>query len=162
MKTFRIVALVVMTLVARLALADSGAQAAFEKIKGLQGLWAGKKSEGQMFEVSFRVTSNGSAVMSEIQGPEDMITMFHLDGQRLLMTHYCGAGNQPRMVGTISPDGKTLTFDFLDGTNLSAQPGHMNRMILTVTDANHHTEEWDFLGADGKHMHERFELERKQ
>ncbi len=42
--------------------------------------------------------------MSEIHGhdpknngPENMITMFHMDGDRLLMTHYCGAGNQPRM-----------------------------------------------------------------
>ena len=48
-----------------------------------------------------------------------MITMFHMDGSRLLMTHYRGAGNQPRMTGTLSPDGKSVTFDFLDATNLS-------------------------------------------
>jgi len=162
MKLFRIASLLLITLFATLTFADSDAKTAFEKIKGLQGVWQGKGSQGQALQVSFRVTSNGSAVMSEIQGPEDMITMFHLDGSRLLMTHYCGAGNQPRMVGTLSPDGKTLTFDFLDATNLSAEPGHMNRMILTVTDDDHHTEDWDFLAPDGKHMHEHFELERKQ
>jgi hypothetical protein len=93
-----------------------------------------------------------------------MITMFHLDGDRLLMTHYCGAGNQPRMVGTVSPDGKTITFNFLDATNvLGSQPGHMERMVLTILDANHHTEEWSFLAQDGKlHQHEAFELQRQK
>ena len=74
---------------------------------------------GQPVEVDYRVTSNGSALMSEIKGKEDMISMFHLDGDRVLMTHYCGAGNQPRMVASASPDGKTFTFDFLDATNLA-------------------------------------------
>ena len=63
------------------------------------------------------------AVMSEIHGhgPEDMISMFHLDGpNRLLITHYCSAGNQPRMQASSSPDGKTITFTFVDATILQA------------------------------------------
>ena len=68
--------------------------------------------------------------MSEIKGKEDMITMFNLDGDRLLMTHYCACGNQPRMVASASPDGKTITFDFLDATNLATpDAGHMNRLV---------------------------------
>ena len=100
--------------------------------------------------------------MSEIQGEEDMITMFHLDGDRLLLTHYCGAGNQPRMKATASPDGKTITFDFVDATNLaSPQIGHMHRVIFSFPDADHHTEEWIFL-QDGKEARERFELQRQK
>jgi len=102
--------------------------------------------------------------MSEIlgQGPEDMITMFHLDGpNRLLMTHYCGAGNQPRMQGSLSPDGKTITFNFVDATNLaSPDAGHMQRVVLTLLDENHHTEEWTFLDH-GKETKEVFDLRRK-
>lgn len=144
------------------ALCQSDSHAAFEKLKSLQGSWAGKGSEGQPVQVTFRVTSNGSAVMSEIQGAEDMITMFHLDGDRVMMTHYCGAGNQPRMVGSFSPDGKTLNFNFLDATNvLPTQPGHMERLALAMIDANHHTEEWSFLGQDGQiQHHETFDLHR--
>ena len=52
--------------------------------------------------VVFRPTSGGSALLSEIVGVEDMITMFHLDNDRVLMTHYCGAGNQPRMQATMA------------------------------------------------------------
>ena len=99
--------------------------------------------------------------MSEIKGPEDMITMFHLDNDRLLMTHYCGAGNQPRMQATTSPDGKTITFDFVDGTNLaSPEIGHMHRMVLSLLDANHHTEEWTY-SDHGKETKEVFDLRRK-
>jgi hypothetical protein len=143
------------------ALCQSDSHAAFEKLKSLQGSWTGKGPEGQSLRVSFRVTSNGSALMSEIEGAEDMITMFHLDGDRLMMTHYCGAGNQPRMLGTMSPDGKTVSFNFLDATNvLSTQPGHMEQLVVKMIDPNHHTEEWSFLAEDGKVQHELFDLQR--
>ena len=75
-----------------------------------------------------RVTSMGNALMHEMSkgtSPEDPITVFNLDGERLLLTHYCDAGNQPRMVATISPDGKTIVFNFFEATNLlSSQNGY--------------------------------------
>jgi hypothetical protein len=142
------------------AMAQSDAQKNFEKMKALAGSWKGKTSDGRPVEVSYRVTSGGSALMSEIRGEEDMITMFHLDGDRLLMTHYCGAGNQPRMKAEASPDGKTVAFNFLDATNLpSPEAGHMHRAVFTMADANHHTEEWVFT-KDGKEQKELFAMER--
>jgi len=102
-------------------------------------------------------------LMSEITGHEDMITMFHMDGDRLLMTHYCAAGNQPRMAATVSPDGKTITFDFIDATNLlPSQGGHMQRVVFTLIDADHHTEDWQFADNNGHQQHERFDLERQK
>ena len=81
---------------------------------------------------------------------------------RLLLTHYCEAGNQPRMKASVSPDGKSLTFDFVDGTNLTAaQPGHMQRVVFSFIDANHHTEEWHFATADGKEIVRTFDLQKK-
>jgi hypothetical protein len=164
MKSLSIALAVFIALFTTAAFAQSDSHAAFEKLKSLEGSWAGKGSEGQALQVSFRVTSNGSAIMSEVQRPEDMITMFHLDGDRLMMTHYCGAGNQPRMLGTVSPDGKTITFNFLDATNvLSTQPGHMEQLVVKLIDPNHHTEEWSFLAQDGKmHHHEMFDLQRQK
>ena len=142
--------------------AESDAKKAFDQMKTLAGSWEGKTSSGQTGQVTYRTTSNGSALMSEIKsGPEDMITMFHMDGDRLLMTHYCGAGNQPRMKATLSPDGKSVTFEFLDATNLSSPTaGHMHRAVFTMVDANHHTEEWTFA-QDGKEQTDKFDLQRK-
>ncbi len=148
------------------AAAQSGLQKPFDTLKSLTGSWQGKNSQGEPVQVSYRVTANGSALMSEITGQiqgheHDMVTMIHMDGGRLLLTHYCATGNQPRMQASASPDGKTITFDFLDATNLaSPDAGHMQRVVFTLVDADHHTEEWHFVDH-GKEMVERFDLERK-
>jgi len=141
-------------------LADSDAHKTFQQLAGLEGNWAGKGSEGQPVEVSFRMTAGGSALMSEIhgKGPENMITMFHMDGDRLLVTHYCGAGNQPRMK-VIAADAKSVSFEFVDGTNIKPGDGHMQRLTITQPDANHHVEEWVFLDHGTEHK-EIFALER--
>ena len=162
MKPVRIAVTLLFVFVTSAALAASSAQKSFEELKSLDGSWEGKTPDGQTVQVAYRVTGNGSAVMSEIKGHADMISMFNLDGERLLMTHYCGAGNQPRMVASTSPDGKTLTFDFLDATNLaSADDGHMTRLVLSMPDANHHTEEWIY-SDHGKQEKEDFDLWRKK
>jgi hypothetical protein len=145
------------------AWAQSDAEKAYAQLRSLAGRWHGKVSNGKTVAVSFRETAGGSAVLSEIeaQGPEDMITMFHLDGaNKLLLTHYCSAGNQPRMQATSSADGKTITFTFLDATNLaSPDAGHMQSVVIAVLDANHHTEEWTFVDH-GKEHKELFDLRR--
>ena len=150
------------SLAAAPASAQTEAQKAFAAIKSLPGTWEGKTQNGVAVRVDFKVTAGGSAVMSEISGHEDMITMFHLDGpNRLLLTHYCAAGNQPRMQASVSPDGKTITFTFVDASNLATpDAGHMQSMVLTVLDENHHTEEWIFADH-GKRMKEFFDLRRK-
>lgn len=161
MKTLRYTVTAAIVLCASLALAQS-TKKPFDTLKALDGDWEGKNNQGQPLKVSFRETAGGSALMSEIhgQGPENMVSMFHLDGDRLLMTHYCGAGNQPRMKASLSPDGKSITFDFIDATNLSsADAGHMNHVVFAMPDADHHTEEWTFLDH-GKEMKELFTLQR--
>src|ERR1700722_2419737 len=163
MKSIRI-ALSILAFTATAAFAQSAAQKSFDQLKSLSGSWEGKTSQGKPLNVSFRDTAGGSALMSEIHGMdrENMITMFHLDGpDRLLMTHYCGAGNQPRMTASASPDGRTITFDFLDATNLeSPEAGHMQRVVIAILDANHHTETWTFADH-GQQMKEVFDLQRK-
>jgi hypothetical protein len=166
MKRTNVAVLTLIVLASVFAVAQSASQKSFEAMKSLTGEWEGKDQMGNRVEVGYRMTGGGSALMSEISTSkpghsEDMVSMIHMDGDRLLLTHYCMAGNQPRMQATLSPDGKSITFDFVDGTNItSAQPGHMQRVIFTFTDANHHTEEWHFA-APGKEMVEKFDLEKK-
>ncbi len=142
------------------AVAESDAHKSFEMLKGMEGNWVGKNNQGQTLEISFRSTAGGSALMSEIHGhgPENMVTMFHMDGDRLIMTHYCGAGNQPRLK-VVSADAKSVSFEFFDGTNIGPDAGHMQHVTFTQPDADHHTEEWVFLDH-GKEMREQFTMER--
>jgi len=143
------------------AVAQTDSEKAFNAIKNLPGTWEGKTEMGDV-QVVFKTTARGSAVMSEILGHEDMISMFHMDGpDRLMLTHYCAVGNEPRMLASVSPDGKTITFNFVDATNLaSPDAAHMHRMVLTLVDDNHHTELWTF-SDHGKEHTALFDLRRK-
>jgi hypothetical protein len=165
MKAIRILLSILVLASATAALAQTSAQKSFDQLKSLAGSWEGKNAEGKPVQVSFRDTAAGSALMSEIHGhgPENMISMIHLDGpDRLMLTHYCGAGNQPRMTASGSPDRKTITFDFVDATNLATpDAGRMQRVVFTVIDANHHTEDWTFADH-GKEMKELFDLHRSE
>jgi len=147
------------------ALAETPAQKSFDQLKSLSGSWEGKNAQGKLVQVSFRDTSGGSALMSEIlgHGPQNMISMFHMDGpDSLVITHYCSVGNQPRMRASASPDGKTIIFDYFDATNLATpDAGHMQRVVFTIVDANHHTEDWTFADH-GKEMKEFFDLHRNE
>ena len=135
-------------LLATLTFAQSDARQALDQIKMLDGSWRGKNSQGEPLTITFRETAGGSAILSEIEGEHahDMVSMIHLDNGRLLMTHYCTTGNQPRMSASLSPDGKSVTFNYVDATNLkSPDAGHMQKVVFNIADADHHTEEWTFV-----------------
>ena len=83
-------------------------RAAFEKLKSLAGEWTGQTGqEGKVQEVSavYKTTSNGSVVMETLfpGSPHEMVTVYYLDGEHLVLVHYCAAGNQPRMKLKVTP-----------------------------------------------------------
>ena len=121
--------------------APSDAQKAFEKLKTLAGTWQGNVM-GMPVKVTLRVTSSGNAILHEATStarPDDPITMFYVEGDRLFATHYCDSGNRPRMEGKISPDGKTVEFNLVDIVG-NTQHGYMNHIGFTIVDDSHHTE----------------------
>jgi hypothetical protein len=161
MRTLRIAACILLFTTA--VFAQSDAQKSFAQMKSLTGSWEGKNSQGEPVEVTYRMTAGGSALMSEIVGHgENMISMINFDGpNRLLLTHYCAVGNQPRMQASAASDGKTITFNFLDATNLdNPQSGHMDHVVIAMLGPDHHTEEW-VLTDHGKEMKQVFDLTRK-
>jgi len=169
MKTVRLVLTLVLLSLSTLAFAQSDAQKSFDKLKTLEGSWEGHVTtmpvapeiEGKVMQVSLRVTSMGNAIMHEMKGsgrPDDPITMMYLDGDRLMLTHYCDAGNRPRMTGKMAADGKTVEFEFLDVAG-STQYGHMHHAVFTALDSNHHTEDWTFMAGD-KPVHAHVDLQR--
>lgn len=138
----------------------SDAAAAFANLQKLAGTWEGSAGD-KTDTISYAVISNGSVVM-ESEHNYGMVTMYHLDNDRLMMTHYCAAKNQPRMVAEIAPDGKTMRFRFLDATNLaSADDGHMDGLVMTMEDPDHITQTWTFIDH-GKTTTDTFHLTRKK
>jgi len=87
------------------------------------------------------------------------ITMLYVDGDRLLLTLYCDSGHRPRMQGKLSPDGKTVTFDFLDVSG-NAQRFLMHDAAFTLIDANHHIEEWAYIMSGKPPIRGRAEFQR--
>ena len=169
MQFHRFILSVVLLSLSTVAFAQSDAQKSFDKLKTLAGSWEGQVTtvppqaeiEGKLMQVTLRVTSMGNALMHEMTGagrPDDPITMLYLDGDRLMLTHYCDAGNRPRMTGKMSPDSKSVEFEFLDIAG-STQYGHMHHAAFTVVDGNRHTEDWIFMQND-KPVHAHFDLQR--
>jgi len=138
------------------------ANSAFDALKGLAGEWQAKGPNGKMQTITWKVVSGGSVIMESMQ-EESMVTMYHVDSSRLMLTHYCSARNQPRMQGQVSDDGKTFTFDFLDATNLAnPNDGHMRKLVLTIQDKDHFTEQWFFAQNGKDDDHGAFQFTRKR
>ena len=121
--------------------AQSDAQKAFEKLKRQGSVM------GIPVQMTIRVTSRGNAILHEVTSsgmPDNPITMIYVDGDRLLLTHYCDSGNRPRMEGKFSLDGNSVEFTLFDITG-NTEKGFMNRIAFTIVDANHHNEESTFM-----------------
>jgi hypothetical protein len=134
-------------------------------MKSLAGEWTGKSSDGKPVTVSYALVSDGSALLEKIgmAHESDMVTVYHPDGDSLMMTHYCAAHNQPRMrAGKVSPESRNIVFDFVDATNLASPgAGHMHRLVLTFEDRDRIVQEWMWKEKD-KEKIEVFTLERKK
>lgn len=92
----------------------SPAEAAFERLKSLAGTWE-TLIDKQAGVATYTVTGGGQVVLEVMGG---MATAYHFDKDTLMMTHYCGAGNQPRMrAKAIGNDGRHIAFQMYDITN---------------------------------------------
>jgi hypothetical protein len=138
-----------------------------ERMKKLAGEWArvgedGKPTEG--VAVIYRVTSGGSAVIETLLpgSAHEMITMYHMDGDDLVLTHYCAMGNQPHMKADPKSAEGTITFNFAGGANIDpTKDAHMHDVVFTFVDDDHLETAWT-LWNEGKAADTyRFSLVRK-
>lgn len=170
----RLLAFAFLALVARSGwAADSSAgitpRAAFERLKTLAGEWQGTMGERggtNLATVNYRVTAAGSALVETLGSgtPYEMPTVYHLDGQKLVLTHYCAAGNQPRMaLNARASSAERLVFDFAGGTNLkSTKDGHMHSLRIRFEGPNAVATEWDYWKAGKKASTEHLYFARKR
>ncbi|MGD8375559.1 MAG: hypothetical protein PVF68_05410 [Acidobacteriota bacterium] len=126
----------------------------FETMKKLAGTWIGKSTRGWEEEVRLRVIAGGSVLRVDsfnAHPGEAMLTTFYMDGDELQLRHYCIAGNQPRLAATgIADDGKTITFTFVDATNLSSRDrGHMDKVVYRLEGPDRFSSRWTWY-QDGE------------
>jgi len=136
---------------------------AFDQFHALVGSWVGGM-EGHHSLTTFRIVSNNTAIEETSAGGSEyeMVSVYAPDGSKLAMTHYCSAGNQPRMeTGAMEGKASEFAFHFTGITNLAKpEEGHMIGLTLKLEDPNHLTETWTWLEA-GKTSQSVFHYTRK-
>jgi hypothetical protein len=121
----------------------------FSRLKTLIGTWQGKgldKTKEMPVQVTYRLTGAGSALVETLfpGTPHEMMTVYHMDGDALMLTHYCAIGNQPRMVLDRTSTQGQFVFAFAGGTNMTpALDKHMHNARIRIVDADHLETEWD-------------------
>jgi hypothetical protein len=117
------------------------ADRAFAGLQRIAGNWqASVGTRGAIIRLNLRAISNDSAVVETFTTPtgRETLTIFHLDGNRLLATHYCAQGNQPRLALDSNSKSTEMTFRFVDATNLKSQSdAHLVRLVLKIKDDDH-------------------------
>jgi|CXWL01.1.fsa_nt_gi hypothetical protein len=141
------------------------ARLAFEKFTKLNGEWIGRSTKGWEEKVSFSTIAQGSVVVEnsfDAHPNETMMTMFYLDRDRLLLTHFCVSKNQPRLVAdSYADNGSTITFSFLDATNLASRnQGHMDKAVFKFLDENTVKVQWTWYQDGKENWMEEIKLER--
>ncbi len=146
------------------------AKATFARLKKLVGTWkvqhdaTGKAADfkksvekhkdahGGQESVIFKLTGAGSALVeTQLPGrPHEMVSVYHLDGDELRMTHYCAARNQPRFKldrAKSRPD--HLVFAFDGGTNLDPKKDmHIHGLEITFHEDGRVTTAWEgYMGG---------------
>ena len=109
------------------ALADS--ETIMERLKTLEGEWMLVDESGEITDqvgAEFRWTAEGSALREFMfpGQPHEMLNVYHQDGNRVLMTHYCAAGSQPRLEIVPAEEGDGLLLKFDSITNLPSSVAH--------------------------------------
>jgi len=139
----------------------------FNRLARLEGEWVGTSTKGWSDTSKFTTIAAGSVVVQtsfDAHPGETMMTMYHLDGPRVMLTHYCVAKNQPRLMATeSSSDGRTVTFSFHDATGIaSREQGHMDKAVFTFEDEDHFTSRWTWYQGGTERWMEEIRYQRRQ
>ena len=128
---------------------------AFEKLKDMSGKWKIANNPGKLppgAEIHYRVIGGGSTVVETLfpGTPKEMLSVYHRDGEKLVMTHYCALGNQPRFEGHVDKKTGNLHFTCVGGCNVNRKKGmHVHSGSYRFINADRVLSHWEFC-SDGK------------
>jgi len=156
MKSIIKFALLILVLLSDVANAASEEQSAqlFSKMKSLVGVWGEQGAENDKFSISFELTANDTTLIKTwlYNGRKHSLTLYHLDGEHLLATHYCPQGNQPRLQLSDDATVNNPSFTYRDATNLkSLDDSHQHVLRFDLSDiANKVVRGESYLSAIGE------------
>jgi hypothetical protein len=136
-------------------------------VKKLAGNWVEVGEDGKPtghVVTTYRITANGSAVEEKLfEGTDhEMVTIYNMDGDDLVLTHYCMLGNQPRMKAEKQTDPRTLVFNCAGGMNIKSEKDeHMHHAVITWKDDDHIHSEWQEVKEGKNTMLASFNLARQ-
>ena len=144
---------------------QSSSTAAFERLVSLVGEWTGEQN-GRQIRVTYSLVADGSTLVEEFRSDKGatMMTMFTVDGEHLVATHYCSAHNQPQMVTQPISGAEANPFNFsLDRITGMSSPDdwHNTGLEFQLEDKDHLSQEWTYLDH-GKMGTTIFHLARKK
>jgi hypothetical protein len=120
----------------------------FQQLKSLVGEWEAVQ-DGVPVKETYTETANGSVLMAETRPGNEpaMITMITVDGDHLIATHYCIAGNQPQMVTGVPEDlQKGVKFTLARVTGMKTPDDwHNTGITIKLDDPNHMSQLWTYL-----------------
>ena len=139
--------------------------AAFKNLSSLVGEWKGVQN-GREIRLTYRLTADGSVLMEESRPAKGaaMITMFSVDGDHLIATHYCSAGNQPQMTTEtiVEPQSGTFVFSLVRVTGMATpEDWHNTGLEVLLKDKDHFTQKWTY-SYRGKTGTSTFQFTRRQ
>lgn len=117
----------------------------FEKLRSLVGEWETTLPDGKTMRITYEEINGG--VIEERYRSEDpmwwnMSSIYYLDNDRIMMSHYCSWGNHPRMTATPGDETNQLDFRFLDMTYTQPENGYMKHVSFDFEDHDHITHHW--------------------
>jgi hypothetical protein len=155
MRTTVFAATVLVAVAASARPAPPAAPSALERLRALEGEWSGPATweaagkPGQVeFSVRYRTTSGGHAVEETMMPgtPGEMVSMYVVEADTVVLTHYCNSGRHPRMTREASNDPDAFVFRCRGGTFDEAE-SHMHTARLRIAAPDRLEGSWSSVKA---------------
>lgn len=146
-------------------LSAKDAEAKLAPFKAMAGTWTMKDDKGQEQVAMVTTVIAAGSVVHETMfpgSPHEMVNTYHLDGDQIVVTHYCAAGNQPRMACKAGAGG-VYHFTLRDITNHAGPDEvYMGELTVTMKDADHMSQSWASFQNGKRSEGPAFTLTRKK
>lgn len=124
--------------------------AAFERLKTLEGKWAGTAVEGgqteaKPVEVIYETSSGKTALVEKLFAgmPHEMVSIYNDENGGLVMTHYCMLRNQPKLRLVSSGEDHVLLEMTEEANGVKKTDDHMHSLKITFSGSDEITQEWN-------------------